>query len=108
MLLEERAAAYHDTFPKYPIMWADKGWLMGVWVLGNMYKRPNQEYYGAYPGNYLKRLMSLFPDRTKTCHLFSGTLQAQPNEVTVDTCSTYNPTVIANVNALPFKEGSFD
>ena len=109
MTLQERVEAYTTTFPKYPTMWTDKDWLMGVWVLGNMYKRTNG-YYGAFPGNFLKRIMSLFPDRTKTMHLFSGTLTAQPGEVTVDCRVTelVKPTVVADAKKLPFPVGSFD
>ena len=109
MTLQERADAYHLTFPKYPTMWADKDWLMGVWVLGNMYKRANG-YYGAFPGNFLKRTLALFPDRTQTLHLFSGTLPAQPGEVTIDSQVTdlVRPSVVADAKKLPFPEGRFD
>ena len=109
MTLSERAVAYSTTFPKYPSIWVDKDWLMGVWVLGNMYKRANG-YYGAYPGNFLKRVLSIFPDRAKTLHLFSGTLIAQPGETTVDCQVTdyARPTVIANAKKLPFTCGMFD
>ena len=107
--LEERTALYSQAFPKYPSLWFDKGWLMGVWVLGNMYKRANG-YYGAFPGNFLKRTLSLFPDRTKTLHLFSGTLAAQPGEVTVDcqVTDTVHPSVVADAKKLPFDAGMFD
>src|SRR5207249_2205367 len=72
----------------------------------NMYKRQNG-YYGAYPGNYLKRLLSLCPDRTKTLHLFSGTIAAGPNEVTVDSNPALNPTVVADARHLPFAADTF-
>ncbi len=109
MTLQERIDAYQATFPKYPTMIADKGWLMGVWVLGNMYKRSNG-YYGAFPGNFLKRVLSIFPDRQKTLHLFSGTLVAGPGEVTVDCqiTDTVKPTVVADAKNLPFPDASFD
>ena len=109
MTIQERADAYHLTFPKYPTMWADKDWLMGVWVLGNMYKRANG-YYGAFPGNFLKRTLSLFPDRVKTLHLFSGTLVAQPGETTVDCQATdlVRPNLVADARKLPFDQGTFD
>jgi hypothetical protein len=94
-------------FPNYPRMTVDKNWLMGVWVLGNMYKKQS-DYYGAYPGNYLKRLYSLCPDRVKTLHLFSGTVQASPGEVTVDCNPELNPTVVADARHLPFTTDAFD
>ena len=109
MTLQERADAYHAAFPKYPTMWADKEWLMGVWVLGNMYKRANG-YYGAFPGNFLKRTLALFPDRSKMLHLFSGTLPATPGVVTVDCQVTdlVHPTVVSDGRYLPFLDGTFD
>jgi hypothetical protein len=102
LTLEERAAAYHNAFPNYPKMWVDGGWLMGIWIMGNNYRKPAGNYYGAYPGSFLKRALALFPDRTQTLHLFSGTLQAGENEVTVDVNAENNPSVIADVRALPF------
>ena len=109
MTLNDRATAYSAAFPKYPSIWVDKDWLMGVWVLGNMYKRASG-FYGAFPGNLLKRVMSLFPDRVKTLHLFSGTLVAQSNETTVDSQVTdmVHPTVVADAKKLPFVSGTFD
>lgn len=109
LTLSERAEAYQQAFPKYPCMVTDKGWLMGVWVLGNLYKRTSS-YYGSFPGNFLKRTLSLFPDRTRTLHLFSGTLVAGPGETTVDcqTTSLVRPMVVANAKSLPFPAGSFD
>lgn len=109
MTLQDRIDSYHVQFPKYPKMIADKEWLMGVWVLGNMYKRGNG-YYGAFPGNFLKRTLSLFPDRANTLHLFSGTLQAGPGEVTVDCQATklVKPTVVADARQLPFPDATFD
>jgi len=70
--LQERAQFYHETFPKFPAPRADDRWLDGIWVLGNDYK--GSGYYGAYPPNYLKRVMSMFPDATSALHLFSGSL----------------------------------
>jgi hypothetical protein len=103
LTLTERVAHYHTTFPKYPQMWVDKGWLMGVWVLGNMYKKATP-YYGAYPGNFQSRVLSLFPDRGRTLHLFSGTLLAEEGEVTVDAqCNEWvSPTIRADARKLPF------
>jgi len=51
----------------------DKGWLYGIWQIGNYYKR-KYDYYGSYPPSYLKRIYSLFPDKTKLLHLFSGAI----------------------------------
>lgn len=61
----------------------DKGWLLGVWNIGNDY-RNKTAYHGAYPRSYLERMQVLFPSATllpeatpgsnRTLHLFSGSL----------------------------------
>jgi hypothetical protein len=109
MTLDERAALYAAAFPKYPTMWVDKDWLMGVWVLGNLYAKATG-YYGAYPGNYMKRVLSMFPDRDRTLHLFSGTLVAQPGEVTLDCMASdlVQPTILGDARKMPFPADSFD
>lgn len=43
-----------------------------MWVMGNNYK--GSGYYGAYPPNYVKRVMALFPDAGRVLHLFAGSL----------------------------------
>ena len=70
--LQERANFYALTFPKWPPLRTDSRWIDGIWVLGNNYKGSGM--YGAYPPNYLKRVMSLFPDAKSILHLFSGSL----------------------------------
>lgn len=73
MDLQERAESYSKRFPKYPKLFVDKDWLMGVWMIGNYY-RNSSPLYGAYPHSYLERIMSLFPDCKDILHLFSGSL----------------------------------
>ena len=70
--LKERAAFYQKAFPKFPPPRTDDRWLDSIWVLGNNYK--GSGYYGAYPPNYLKRVLSMFPDATSILHLFAGSL----------------------------------
>jgi hypothetical protein len=60
-----------------PYLAYENDWCFGAWFIGNFYKKKT-DYYGAYQGNYLKRVAALFPDRRKVLHLFSG-------EVDVDT-----------------------
>ncbi len=76
MELAERAERYRTTFPDYPPIIHDKGWLYGVWMIGANYKRTNNRY-GAYPPSYLRRVHSMFPDAGKVLHLFSGGLKLQ-------------------------------
>lgn len=73
MNLAERAERYRTTFPDYPPIIHDKGWLYGVWMIGANYRRTNNRY-GAYPPSYLRRVHSMFPDAGNVLHLFSGGL----------------------------------
>jgi len=68
----ERAELYHKAFPDFPPLRADERWLDGMWVMGNNYR--GSGYYGAYPPQYLRRVMALFPDAERILHLFSGSL----------------------------------
>jgi hypothetical protein len=78
--LQQRCDLYGSTFPWPPprtnhdeTVWLDGNrWISGIWVLGNDYR--GSGYYGAYPPNYLKRVLALFPDAAKVLHLFSGSL----------------------------------
>lgn len=83
--LSERAGFYHRAFPNWPppktlppeSVWNDGRWLSGIWILGNDYRNATT-YYGAYPPNYLRRVMAMFPDAQKVLHLFSGSLPPGP------------------------------
>jgi len=80
---------------------------MGIWVLGNLYKKASP-YYGAFPGNFLKRVWAIFLDRERTLHFFSGTLVAEKNAVTLDVLWRLFPGVCANARMLPFGFDTFD
>jgi hypothetical protein len=72
MPLCERVANYHRVtgFPESLFVGGD-GRIVGTWIMGNDY-RVKSEYYGGYPAGYLRRVKSLFPDKTRVLHLFSG------------------------------------
>ena len=74
MNLQERANCYNKAFPNYPPLVTTDRWLYGMWMIGNNYKAA-QGFYGEYPPTYLKRIRSLFPDKDKILHLFSGSVQ---------------------------------
>lgn len=81
MSQQDRVDSYNKTFPRYPKMTYDKGWIMGCWSCGNSYGNA-VEFYGAYPNGYLKKIRSLFPEINyeSTLHLFSGSLGLQQYE----------------------------
>lgn len=108
--LDERAAAYSDAFPKYPKLVSDKGWLYGVWMLGQLFRRGDATIYGGYPGNYLKRLLALFPDMEpkRTLHIFAGNTPLKVGGVRVDLNIERKPSCVATAQALPFLPNSFD
>lgn len=78
MDIAERVMNYSKTFPDWPRLIADKGFILGTWMIGQCYKN-DTDLYGAYPHGYLKRIMTLFPDINpdKTLHLFAGSLIRQ-------------------------------
>jgi len=68
----ERIANYHRVtgFPESLFIGGD-GRIVGTWIMGNDY-RVKSEYFGGYPAGYLRRVKSLFPDKKRVLHLFSG------------------------------------
>jgi hypothetical protein len=77
--LIERSEAYAKVFPKWPAPRTDDRWLDSMWVMGNDYRavvrnEDDKPYYGAYPPNYVARIMSMFPDAEKVLHLFAGSV----------------------------------
>lgn len=72
--LRDRVQMYNNTFPNYPKMIFDAGWIVGNWSIGSCYK--GSGYYGAYPYKYLTRIRSMFNEfgKEEVLHLFSGSL----------------------------------
>jgi SAM-dependent methyltransferase len=107
--ITDRAVLYNTAFPRYPAVWADKGWLLGMWNLGNDYRGTG--YHGAYPPSYLKRVEVMFPEVTRVLHLFSGSL-LRGRHVRVDRRVAPSlgvlPDICADAEALPFSAETFD
>jgi hypothetical protein len=74
--------------------------VVGTWIMGNDY-RVKSAYYGGYPAGYLRRIRSLFPDKKRVLHLFSGKvdLTALPGD-TVDINPALNPTYVGDAQTL--------
>jgi hypothetical protein len=79
---------------------ADDGRVVGTWIMGNDY-RVESEYYGGYPAGYLKRVRSMFPDKRRVLHLFSGKvdLSVFPGD-TVDINADLFPTYVDDAQRL--------
>lgn len=76
VVCEELAGRHNEAFPKYPPLIHKKGWLYGMWMIGNDY-RNKSNFYGAYPPNILKRYDAMFNWADgNALHLFSGSLGA--------------------------------
>lgn len=97
MTFEERVEAYSKAFPKYPKMICDKGWMLGVWNIGNNYR--GSGYHGSYPPSYLKRITSMFPDAKDVLHLFSGSLPPGPY-TRIDINPDLKPDVVGEAEKL--------
>jgi hypothetical protein len=101
----ERATRYNETFGKtYPgsVFHNDDGRIItATWFTGNDY-RNRSRLYGAYPPQFLKRVMALFGDigPEMTLHLFSGSVVPRPGEVTFDASYEFHPTYIGDAERL--------
>ena len=101
MRWEDRIENYgrETGFPKCLFVGPD-GRVVGTWIMGNDY-RVKSTYYGGYPAGYLRRIRALFPDKTRTLHLFSGQvdLAAFPGD-TVDINASLKPTYVDDAQTL--------
>lgn len=74
------------------------GKLYGNWSTG-----PNcasGDYYGAFPGNILKRITTLYPEKPRL-HLFSGSLKTKEESVfTSDIDSELSPDICCNAEFI--------
>jgi hypothetical protein len=95
---EDRIRLYAAAFPDFPTMWHSKGWILGVWNIGNNYK--GSGYHGSYPSSYLKRITSLFPDCKKVLHLFSGSLPEDKRYTRVDIKPELKPEILCDAEEL--------
>jgi hypothetical protein len=101
MTLNERIANYHQEtgFPESLFIGGD-GRIVGTWIMGNDY-RVKSQYYGGYPAGYLRRVKTLFPDKQRALHLFSGRVDTEtmPGD-TVDIAARLNPTFLDDAQTL--------
>ena len=101
MQWDQRIASYvqQTKFPK-SIFASEDGRVVGTWIMGNDY-RVKSGYYGGYPAGYLRRIASLFPDKRRVLHIFSGRVDqsALPGD-TVDINPNLKPTYVDDAQTL--------
>lgn len=90
---------FETSFPTSLFVGGD-GRLVGTWIMGNDY-RVKSEFYGGYPNTYLPRVRSLFREKKRVLHLFSGKVDttAYPGD-TVDVNPDLNPTYSDDAQSL--------
>lgn len=69
-----RIANYERVMQRPAYMSITNGWVYGVWFMGQSWRVPSG-YYGGYPGDFLKRIAALFPDKRRVLHLFAGKVE---------------------------------
>jgi hypothetical protein len=87
------------AFPR-SLFLAEDGRIVGTWIMGNDY-RVKSKLYGGYPAGYLRRIRSLFPEKKRILHLFSGKVDLDifPGD-TVDINADLNPTYVDDAQTL--------
>ncbi len=81
----------------------EHGWLYGVWYCGTPYFPAR--VYGAYPGDFVKRVLTMFPAEGML-HLCCGEAWIQ-GAVNVDIRHTGAVDIQADAEALPFRDATF-
>lgn len=98
---QDRIDSYvqRTKFPK-SLFISEDGRVVGTWIMGQDY-RVKSGYYGGYPAGYLKRIWSLFPDKQRALHIFSGKvdLAVLPGD-TVDNNAELEPTYVDDAQTL--------
>ena len=98
----EARIANYVRVTKFPrsLFVAEDGRVVGTWIMGNDY-RVKSSYYGGYPAGYLRRIKSLFPDKRRVLHLFSGKVDlAELPGDTVDINPDLTPTYVDDAQRL--------
>lgn len=98
---QDRIDAYVRAtgFPR-SLFIAEDGRVVGTWIMGNDY-RVKSGYYGGYPAGYLKRIASMFGDKRRVLHLFSGRVdQSMLPGDTVDINADLSPTYVDDAQSL--------
>lgn len=88
---------------RYGFTVLERGWIHGTWYTGTKFAASS--YWGQFPGNLLARVQVMFPVE-RLLHLCSGHTYIA-GAVNVDVMPTPAIDVRADVETLPFRDGSF-
>jgi SAM-dependent methyltransferase len=101
----DRVAGWNRQFPKYPPITYSHGWVYGMWYTGKGFVK--NKIHGQYPPTFFKRALALWPDvpESRVLHVCAGSVQ---HGIRVDLSPKFRPSVLANAEQLPFRDGSFD
>lgn len=92
---------WHRQLPRFTH--EERGWLYGVWYCGTSFQRGR--IYGAYPGNFVQRVLHLIPP-DGLLHLCCGEAHI-PGAVNLDVQPRRAADILADVEQLPFAAASF-
>ena len=106
---------FHAEFPQVPKIIRSEYGVYGWWGLRPQAHRGNNgRLHGSYPVQYVKRIMSLFPDATNVLHVPSGSLDAKllgEGHVTMDMMqdAVRKPMIVGDAcEHIPLEDESFD
>jgi hypothetical protein len=97
---QERIDNYRRVIKRPAYIAIEGDWVFGAWSCGQAWQSANG-YYGQYPGDYLKRMRALFPEKQRVLHLFSGMVDRSiiPGD-TVDLRPELDPTYLDDAQTL--------
>ena len=100
MEIDDRIKAYSERFPRYSPLIVHNQSIYGFWLTGWRYGKRVPGFYGAYQGDILERIESLFPDCSPVLHLFSGTVEPGPDRIRYDSVADHSPDICADVMSM--------
>lgn len=94
-----------NKLPYPPTVWSH-GWIYGLWYCGTSWQKAI--YYGQYPSTFVKRVLAMFPtSEYRMLHLCCGRCHIE-GAVNVDRIHLPEVDIVAEAEALPFDDDSFD
>jgi|TARA_E500000318_G_scaffold87026_2_gene83859 hypothetical protein len=97
---KERVENYNNWLGTTGLFLDESNRIHGTVYLGNNYAKQN-DYYGGYQGNYLKRIRNIFPDKQNILHLYAGQAVVDDLQgIKADINPQNNDTVYADARSL--------